>query len=144
MYNNNGQKILCTIEARMSSSRLPGKVLLPLGGEPSLKRQIERIQKSKYVDQVVVATTVNQSDDLIVEMCESINCNYYRGSEEDVLSRVLEAARKNEADLMVESTGDCPWWIRYKLIDSLNFIIVRTTITSQTAESREVIRLVLI
>ena len=108
MYKNKNQKIVCTIEARMTSARLPGKVLLPLAGKPALERLAERIQRSHYVDEIVVATTVNDTDQPIIDLCEKIRCSYSRGSEEDVLFRVLEAAKSVSGDIVVEITGDCP------------------------------------
>ncbi|MGE5370813.1 MAG: cytidylyltransferase domain-containing protein [Solirubrobacterales bacterium] len=102
------QKIVATIEARMTSSRLPGKVLMDLAGKPSLQQIVERLKRSRYLDDVVVATTVNATDDPIVELCREIGCTYYRGSEEDVLLRVLKAAKSAKADIIVEITGDCP------------------------------------
>ncbi|EHJ01502.1 acylneuraminate cytidylyltransferase [Clostridium sp. DL-VIII] len=107
MYKNRG-KICATIEARMTSSRLPGKVIMEFCGKPNLQHIVERLKKSKYIDEVVVATTVNDEDDPIVELCENIGCKYYRGSEDDVLLRVLEAAKSVNADYIVEITGDCP------------------------------------
>lgn len=104
----NGKKVVATIEARMTSSRLPGKVLLDLVGKPSLQHIIERLKRSYYVDDVVVATTVNETDTPIVRLCEQINCSYFRGSEEDVLLRVLDTAKSVNADIIVEITGDCP------------------------------------
>ena len=106
MYNN--KKICATIEARMTSSRLPGKVLMEFCGKSDLQHIIERLKRSRYVDEVVVATTVNETDNPIIDLCKKINCSYYRGSEEDVLSRVLEAAKSVKADIIVEITGDCP------------------------------------
>ncbi len=108
MYNNNGLKIVAIIEARMGSSRLPGKVLFPLLEKPVLQHIIERINRSKYVDEVVVATTENVLDDKIVEFCQNFDFKYYRGSEEDVLLRVLNAAKSSQADIIVEICGDCP------------------------------------
>lgn len=102
------KRIVSTIEARMTSTRLPGKVLLPYCNKPNLQHIIERLRRSRYVDDVVVATTVNPQDHPIVALCESLDCRYYRGSEEDVLARVLEAARSAGADVIVEATGDCP------------------------------------
>jgi len=102
------RKIVATIEARMASSRLPGKVLLPLAQKPALERMIERIVRSQYIDDIVIATTTNKSDDKIIKLCESINCKYFRGSEEDVLLRVLNSAKSVHADIIVELTGDCP------------------------------------
>jgi spore coat polysaccharide biosynthesis protein SpsF len=102
------RKIVATIEARMTSSRLPGKVLLPLAQKPALERMIERVIRSQYIDDIVIATTTNKSDDEIIKLCESINCKYFRGSEEDVLLRVLNSAKSVHADIIVELTGDCP------------------------------------
>lgn len=101
-------KVCVTIEARMTSSRLPGKVLLPLAGEPALKRMLDRVKPAEYVDEIVVATTTNPEDDPIVALCERDGTKYFRGSEDDVLSRVLESARSVGADIIVELTGDCP------------------------------------
>lgn len=101
-------KIGCIVEARMASSRLPGKVLLDLMGKPAVIRQVERIQASRYIDTIVVATTVNPGDDPLVEVLEEAGIKYFRGSEEDVLDRVASASRAFELDVLVEITGDCP------------------------------------
>jgi spore coat polysaccharide biosynthesis protein SpsF len=117
LYKNKG-KICATIEARMTSTRLPGKVLMDFCGKTNLQHIIERLKRSKYLDEVVVATTVNKDDDVIVELCEKVGCKYYRGSEEDVLLRVLEAAKSVNADYIVEITGDCPV-IDWRHVDNL-------------------------
>lgn len=104
----NGKKIVATIEARMTSTRLPGKSLMPLAGKPVLERLIERLRRSRLIDDVVVATTTNAPDDAIVELCERLDCHYWRGSEDDVLLRVLEAAEAYQADIIVETCGDSP------------------------------------
>lgn len=106
MYNK--QKIVVTIEARMTSSRLPGKVLMEYINKSNLQHIIERVRRSRYVDEVVVATTTNVTDNSIVELCKNIKCKYFRGSEEDVLLRVLDSARSVMGDIIVEITGDCP------------------------------------
>ena len=106
MFPNN--KIVATIEARMTSSRFPGKVLMDFCGKPSLQHIIERLRRSKYIDDVIVATTVNKEDDPIVNLCKSLGCRYYRGSEDDVLDRVLKTAKSIDGDVIVEITGDCP------------------------------------
>lgn len=103
-----GKKIVATIEARMTSTRLPGKVTLPLAGKPVLARLIERLRRSAYLDAIVIATTTNAPDDAIVALAEELGVGVWRGSEEDVLGRVLEAAQSVNADLIVEITGDCP------------------------------------
>jgi len=102
------RKIIATIEARMTSSRLPGKVLLPSLNKPMLQLMVERLENLKHVDDIVIATTVNKIDDPIVELAETLGIKYFRGSEEDVLARVLGAAHENGADVIVELTGDCP------------------------------------
>lgn len=101
-------KICGIIEARMGSSRLPGKVLLPLGGKPALERLIERVSRSRWLDEVVVATTANEGDRPIAELCARLGVRVFRGSEEDVLSRVLGAAEAAEADLICQLMGDSP------------------------------------
>ncbi|MBP2033806.1 spore coat polysaccharide biosynthesis protein SpsF [Clostridium algifaecis] len=117
MYKNKG-KICATIEARMTSSRFPGKVLMDFCEKPDLQHIIERLKRSKYLDEVVVATTINREDDPIVELCEKIGCKYYRGSEDDVLLRVLQAAESVNSEYIVEITGDCPV-IDWRHVDSL-------------------------
>jgi spore coat polysaccharide biosynthesis protein SpsF len=106
--NENPMKYLLTIEARMRSSRLPGKVLLPILGKPMLGLMIERLKFTRAIDGIVVATTVNDSDDPIVKLAEELDVGCFRGSEEDVLQRVLHAAQQFDADVIVETTGDCP------------------------------------
>ncbi|OGU62885.1 MAG: hypothetical protein A2V66_14815 [Ignavibacteria bacterium RBG_13_36_8] len=106
MYSN--CKICATVEARMGSTRLPGKVLFMMEGKPVLQHIIERLKRSKYIDDIIVATTVNERDLPIVQLCEKLGCKYYQGSEDDVLLRVLEAAKSVNADMIVEITGDCP------------------------------------
>jgi spore coat polysaccharide biosynthesis protein SpsF len=96
------------IEARMKSSRLPGKVLKPILGKPMLELLIERIKQARRIDQIVVATTESASDDRIDALTQSLNVGCFRGSEEDVLDRVLKAAQRYSADIIVEITGDCP------------------------------------
>jgi len=101
-------KIIATIEARMSSSRLPGKVLLPILGKPMLELMIERVLRAQSLNQVVVATTTNPADDEIELLARRMGVGFFRGSESDVLNRVLGAAQSVGADVIVELTGDCP------------------------------------
>lgn len=116
MYKNSNKKIVATIEARMTSSRLPGKVLMPLAGKPALERLLERLGRSKYIDEIVVATTTNVTDDPIIELIDKLGIKYFRGSEDDVLDRVLKAAKSEEADVIVEITGDCPL-VDWRIVD---------------------------
>ena len=92
----------------MTSSRLPGKVLMPAGGKPLLQILIERLQCVERLDAIVIATTVNDTDDAISALAERIGVGVFRGSEEDVLGRVCGALRANQADVCIEITGDCP------------------------------------
>ncbi len=101
-------RICATIEARMASTRLPGKVLADCVGKPMLELMIERLRRVPSLDGIVVATTVNGSDDPVAALAERLGVGCWRGSEEDVLSRVLEAAREHGIDVIVELTGDCP------------------------------------
>lgn len=111
-------KTVVTIEARMTSSRLPGKVLMKSCGKPMLELMIERIRRSQTIDDIIVATTINKDDDAIVDLCDKIGCKYFRGSEDDVLERVLLAAKSLDAKTVVETTGDCPF-IDWRHIDHL-------------------------
>jgi spore coat polysaccharide biosynthesis protein SpsF len=109
-------KIVATIEARMNSSRLPGKVLMDIGGINSLKCQIQRLRRSNYIDEIVIATTNNQSDDVLANFANDNDIELYRGSENDVMSRILRAAKSISGDLQVQTTGDCPL-IDPKIVD---------------------------
>lgn len=106
------------IQARMTSTRLPGKVLLPLAGKPLLERLIERLHRVKLADAIVVATTTNTTDDPIAKLCVELGEYCYRGSEQDVLSRYAGAASLHMADVVVRITSDCPL-IDPELIDRL-------------------------
>ncbi len=101
-------KFVCIVEARLRSTRLPGKVLKPILGKPMLELMVERLKRARTIDQVVVATTDQSSDDGIVELAQRLKVGVFRGNEDDVLGRVLGAARAYEADVIVETTGDCP------------------------------------
>lgn len=101
-------KVVATIEARMTSSRLPGKVLLPALGEPMLMHLIRRLRAVPSIDEIVIATTINATDDPIVAFANAAGVSCFRGSEEDVLSRVIAAADSANAQILVEITGDCP------------------------------------
>jgi spore coat polysaccharide biosynthesis protein SpsF len=100
--------ILGIIQARISSSRFPGKVMMPILGEPMLLRQIERVRNSKKIDQILIATSTEPSDDLIENLCQSHKINCFRGSLNDVLDRYYCAAKFYGADQVVRLTGDCP------------------------------------
>ena len=101
-------RTLAIIQARMSASRLPGKVLLDIAGEPMLVRVVERTRRAKTIHEVVVATTADASDDPIAAMCAQRGYRFYRGSQHDVLDRYYQAARKFGAEVIVRITADCP------------------------------------
>lgn len=100
--------ITAIIQARMGSTRLPGKVLMKIGDHIMLKYMIDRVSKSKLIDQVVIATSVNELDDEIEKFCLIHNFNCYRGSENDVLDRYYCAAKKFSSKIIVRMTADCP------------------------------------
>jgi spore coat polysaccharide biosynthesis protein SpsF len=101
-------KIVATIEARMTSSRLPGKVLMEALGQPMLYHLVRRLRAVPSIDEIVLATTVNATDDVLIEFAKREGIRAYRGSELDVMGRVVGAGEMAEADVLVEITADCP------------------------------------
>lgn len=102
------RKVVAIIQGRMSSSRLPGKVLLDLGGQPMLARVISRVRRARSIDEIMVATTTDPSDDPIADWCEANQINCCRGDLYDVLDRYYQAAKLARADVVVRITADCP------------------------------------
>ena len=102
------KKTAAIIQARMGSTRLPGKVMKDLKGKPVLWHVIERVKQAKNIDQTIIATTTAQRDSIIFEKAKEWGVKAYRGSEEDVLARYYEAANKYEIDTVVRITSDCP------------------------------------
>jgi spore coat polysaccharide biosynthesis protein SpsF len=109
MYGTRPERIIATVQARMTSSRLPGKVLMPIGGKPALEMLLSRLKKSRYIDGISVATTINPEDDAVVACAKSLGADSFRGSELDVLGRLVGTAQAAKADIIVEITGDCPF-----------------------------------
>ena len=101
-------RIVAIIQSRMGSSRLPGKVLLDIAGQPMLARVVERTRQARKVDEVVVATTTDPSDDAVVALCQRRGYPYYRGSLYDVLDRYYQTAKTFGAEVIVRITADCP------------------------------------
>jgi spore coat polysaccharide biosynthesis protein SpsF len=101
-------RIVTVIQARTGSSRLPGKVLLPLAGKPLLVRMLERVLRASYVGTVVVATTTDVADDPIESICYENGWNIYRGHPTDLLDRHYQAAKQFQADAVVKIPSDCP------------------------------------
>jgi spore coat polysaccharide biosynthesis protein SpsF len=100
--------IVAIIQARMGSTRLPGKVLLEVQGQPLLGHVVQRVKQAKMVEQVVVATSEASSNEAIVDFCQQAGVLCFRGSENDVLDRYYQAAKWIQADLIVRVTADCP------------------------------------
>ena len=103
-------KTVIVTQARMGSSRLPGKVALKIQGVSLLGWHLERLKHCAAADEVVVATTVSPADEAILKIAAEHGVRWFRGSEDDVLSRYHGAARETHADLVVRVTSDCPLW----------------------------------
>ena len=117
------RRVVAIVQARMSSRRLPGKVLTRLAGSPVLALVVGRLRRATLVDEVVVATSTDPSDDPVADWCTESGTRCHRGSLDDVLDRFLGAARASHAALVVRITADCP------LIDpDLVDLVIRTTI----------------
>jgi spore coat polysaccharide biosynthesis protein SpsF len=101
-------KVIAIIQARMNSTRLPGKILKKVLNKPLLEHQIDRIRRSRHIQEIVIATTTNDVDECILDVCRELGLAYYRGSEHDVLSRYEGAAAAFGAEVIVRLTSDCP------------------------------------
>ncbi len=106
------------IQARMGSSRLPNKIMKLVDEKPLLAYCIERIEQSKYIDKIIIATTTQPQDDVVFEWCIENNVECYRGSESDVLDRYYQAAQYYNLDIVVRVTSDCPF-VDSNIIDML-------------------------
>ena len=102
--------ILAILQARMSSSRLPGKILKPILGRPMLELQIERVKRCLRIDSLVVATSMREDDRAIVRLCDELGIHSYAGDLENVLDRFYQAAKIFHPDHIVRLTGDCPFF----------------------------------
>lgn len=102
-------RTVAIVQARMGSTRLPGKVMMKMGGRPLLVYLIERISRSRTLDAIVVATTMNPRDNVIIEECERRGIPNFRGAESDVLGRYFSSARACEADIIVRVHADNPF-----------------------------------
>jgi spore coat polysaccharide biosynthesis protein SpsF len=98
--------VIASIEARMGSSRLPGKVLADLAGEPALTRLLRRVRRAERLDGIVLATTTDEADDVLEQWANAEGVAVHRGSEDDVLGRVVAAQRSLGSDIVVELTAD--------------------------------------
>ncbi|MAF76564.1 MAG: spore coat protein [Halobacteriovoraceae bacterium] len=101
-------KTVCILQARLSSTRLPGKVLMKVTERPLLEIQIKRVLKSSFIDRLILATSVGSDDDLIEELGKSLGVEVFRGSLDDVLDRFYQSVRDIDSENIVRLTGDCP------------------------------------
>lgn len=111
-------KVLAIIQARMSSSRLPGKVMLDLNGEPTILRIVDRLKKARTVDEIIVATSLDESDDPLFELLCNKKIECFRGDLDDVLSRFIGVLTKSDAEVVIRITADCPL-VMPELIDQM-------------------------
>jgi spore coat polysaccharide biosynthesis protein SpsF len=102
-------KIVAIIQARMGSTRLPGKVLMDLGGETVLARVVRRLRRARLIEEIVVATTTSRADDSIVHECRRLLVPVFRGEENDVLDRYHQTAKWAGGKVAVRITSDCPF-----------------------------------
>jgi spore coat polysaccharide biosynthesis protein SpsF len=100
--------VMAFLQARMSSTRLPGKVLMQIHGQSMLERAIRRLRASPAIDEVAVLTTRLREDDVVVAEAQRLNARFYRGPEQDVLTRFYEAAEKFQPDIIIRATADNP------------------------------------
>lgn len=101
-------RVVAIIQARMGSSRLPGKILMDLAGEPMLARVVGRLRRARTLAEVVVATTVEPADEAVERLCAARGWACFRGSQDDVLDRYYRAAQQAGAEVIVRITADCP------------------------------------
>lgn len=109
MLDLNKPRVVAIIQARTGSTRLPGKILADIAGKPLLAHVINRVNASKTIDDVVVATTTNREDEPVRELASALGVKQYSGNAEDVLDRFYWAARQNSADIIVRITSDDPF-----------------------------------
>jgi len=100
--------IVAIVQARMGSTRLPGKVLKPIMGKPMLWHLVQRLKRTTYVDKVVIATSEEKNNDVIRDFCTQYSIDCFSGSEDDVLDRFYKAAKQYNADIVIRITADCP------------------------------------
>ena len=114
----NARKVTAIVQARMGSTRLPGKVLRHISGRPLLWHLVRRLQNAQHIDHVVIAATTNKEDDRLEEFAVANNVGVYRGSEDDIVDRIHNAAKTYSADIIVRIWGDCPL-VDPKLVDTV-------------------------
>ncbi len=121
---NLSMKIICIVQARMTSSRLPGKVMLDVRGMPVIRRILNSLEKCSLINKIIVVTTINNQDDILVDYLRENNYEYFRGSENDVLDRIFKATEKHNPDFVVRITADCPL-VDPKIVDNVIEIAIK-------------------
>ena len=104
----NKKKIIAIIQCRLNSRRLPNKAILKLSGIPAIIRMVNRVKRSKEIDEIWIATGLSKVNDKLCNLLSNKNINFYRGDDEDVLSRFMHIGNKTKASYIVRLTGDCP------------------------------------
>ncbi|MGG7153324.1 cytidylyltransferase domain-containing protein [Clostridium neonatale] len=125
-------KIICIVQARMGSERLPGKVMKEIDGQPMISYTLNSLKECRYIDEVILATSILKINDKLAEYAESIGFEVFRGSEDNVLERYKQVADKYEGDIIIRVTGDCPL---------INHIIVDNVITKFLMYDYDYVRL---
>lgn len=100
--------IICIVQARMGSERLPGKVMREINGKPMISYTLNSLRKSRYVDNIILATSTLSINDSLAEYAKANGFEVFRGSEDNVLERFKRAADKYKGDIIIRVTGDCP------------------------------------
>lgn len=116
-------KITATIQARMGSSRLPGKVLKKIAGKTILEWQVQRIKKSNLIDKIILATSTSYEDEILLEEADRLNIEIFRGSENNVLERVHAAFFSSSSDIHVEFYGDSPFIDSYLIDQTIEYLL---------------------
>ena len=129
---------IAVVQARTSSSRLPGKVMMPIVGTPMIIHQLWRVQRSKLIDKIILATSDNVSDDQLALLCERAGFNVFRGSLNNVLDRFQKAIAKEDYANIVRITGDCPL-CDPKIIDD----VIQNTALKKIASPEDISKTVL-
>ena len=111
-------KIVAIIQARTGSTRLPKKILRKIKERIILDYVIDRLKYSNYLDNIVLATTISKKDDILEKYAINKKIDYFRGDEENVLSRYYHAAKKYKSDVIVRITSDCPF-IDFEIVDKV-------------------------
>lgn len=128
-------KYLAIIQARCGSTRLPGKVLRDLSGKPQILRMVERARRSKLVDEVVVATSIEPENLPLISACAESGVRVFVGSEDDVLDRFYQAARLFQPDYVVRLTADCPCFDAGLLDDAIESMAVESDYLANMSET---------